>query len=149
MTRFRPTPGGRRLCGNGCQYADEHQHDGGIRACILIPALLVRAVGQPLVMVPLSVMSLANLRQEDAPSVSTLYNVMRNLGGAVGVALLATLLTKRTQFHSIQLQETLLQGNQNAVEYLRNLGQVLGWRRCAKLRHAGADHQTPSQRDGL
>ena len=26
----------------------------------------------------------------------------------------------------MQLQETLLQGNQNAVEYLRNLGQVLG-----------------------
>lgn len=92
----------------------------------LIPALLVRAVGQPFVMVPLSVMSSANLRQADAPSASTLYNVMRNLGGAVGVALLATLLTKRTQFHSIQLQETLLQGNQNAVEYLRNLGQVLG-----------------------
>lgn len=31
---------------------------------------------------------------------SALFNMMRNLGGAVGIALLQTILTKREQFHS-------------------------------------------------
>ncbi len=37
---------------------------------------------------------------ENAGSASALFNMMRNLGGAVGIAGLQTFLTKREQFHS-------------------------------------------------
>lgn len=91
----------------------------------LIPALLVRALGQPFIMVPLSVMSSQNLKPEDTASASTLFNVMRNLGGAVGIALLATLLDKRTDFHLSQIKESLVGGSQALQEYLYQLGLVM------------------------
>lgn len=92
----------------------------------LIPALLVRALGQPFIMVPLSILSSQNLKQEDIPSASTLYNVMRNLGGAVGIAVLATLLTERTDAHVVTLQQSIISGSQNAAEYFHTLGMMLG-----------------------
>jgi len=92
----------------------------------LIPALLVRALGQPFIMVPLSILSSQNLKQDDIPSASTLYNVMRNLGGAVGIAVLATLLTERTDAHVVTLQQSIISGSQNAAEYFHTLGMMLG-----------------------
>src|SRR4051794_28170211 len=38
---------------------------------------------------------------------SGLFNIMRNLGGAVGIALLQTLLTKREQYHSNVLMQSV------------------------------------------
>jgi DHA2 family multidrug resistance protein len=61
---------------------------------------LVRALGQSMVMAPLSVIAIAGIEPELAGSASALFNMMRNLGGAVGIALLQTFLTKREQFHS-------------------------------------------------
>jgi MFS transporter, DHA2 family, multidrug resistance protein len=61
---------------------------------------LVRALGQSMVMAPLSVIAIAGIEPELAGSASVLFNMMRNLGGAVGIALLQTFLTKREQFHS-------------------------------------------------
>ncbi|MFN5488923.1 MAG: EmrB/QacA family drug resistance transporter, partial [Bradyrhizobium sp.] len=37
---------------------------------------------------------------QDAPAASGISNMMRNLGGAIGTALLSTIVTKREQFHS-------------------------------------------------
>jgi MFS transporter, DHA2 family, multidrug resistance protein len=61
---------------------------------------VVRAIGQALVMTPLSAVATAGIEPENAGSASGLFNMMRNLGGAVGIALLQTFLTKREQYHS-------------------------------------------------
>jgi DHA2 family multidrug resistance protein len=61
---------------------------------------IVRAVGQALVFTPLSAIATAGIEQENAGSASALFNMIRNLGGAVGIAALQTFLTKREQFHS-------------------------------------------------
>jgi DHA2 family multidrug resistance protein len=61
---------------------------------------IVRALGQALVFVPLTSIATAGLAPAEIGSASGLFNVMRNLGGAVGIALLQTVLTKREQFHS-------------------------------------------------
>jgi DHA2 family multidrug resistance protein len=68
---------------------------------------LVRALGQPLIMVPLSAISTAGIEVEHAGSASGLFNMTRNLGGAIGIALLGTLLTKREQFHSNVLMNSV------------------------------------------
>lgn len=68
---------------------------------------IVRALGQPLIMVPLSSIATAGLEKEQAGSASGLFNMMRNLGGSVGIAVLATLLTQREQFHSNRLGEAV------------------------------------------
>ncbi|MBD9447789.1 MULTISPECIES: MDR family MFS transporter [unclassified Rhizobium] len=61
---------------------------------------VIRAVGQALVFAPLSAVATAGIEQENAGSASALFNMMRNLGGAVGIASLQTFLSKREQFHS-------------------------------------------------
>ncbi|MGY4330714.1 DHA2 family multidrug resistance protein [Bradyrhizobium sp. LB7.2] len=82
---------------------------------------VVRAFGQALVFAPLSAVATAGTEAENAGSASGLFNMMRNLGGAVGIALLQTLLTKREQYHSNVLMQSvsmLEQATQARVEKL-------------------------------
>ncbi|QIG93642.1 MDR family MFS transporter [Bradyrhizobium sp. 6(2017)] len=66
---------------------------------------VIRALGQALVFAPLSAVATAGIEQENAGSASALFNMMRNLGGAIGIAALQTLLTKREQYHSNVLSQ--------------------------------------------
>ena len=61
---------------------------------------IVRAVGQALTLAPLSALSLGSVAPQDAAAASGISNMMRNLGGAIGTAMLATIVTRREQFHS-------------------------------------------------
>jgi MFS transporter, DHA2 family, multidrug resistance protein len=61
---------------------------------------IVRAIGRALVITPVSAVTTAGILPKDAGASSGLSNMMRNLGGAVGTATLGTVLTKREQFHS-------------------------------------------------
>ncbi len=68
---------------------------------------VVRAIGQALVMAPLSAVATTGIEPENAGSASGLFNMMRNLGGAVGIAALQTFLTKREQYHSNVLAQSV------------------------------------------
>jgi DHA2 family multidrug resistance protein len=61
---------------------------------------VVRAFGQALVFTPLSAVATSGIEPENAGSASALFNMMRNLGGAIGIAALQTIQSKREQFHS-------------------------------------------------
>jgi len=82
---------------------------------------LVRALGQPLIMVPLSAIATAGIEVENAASASGLFNMTRNLGGAIGIALLGTLLTKREQFHSNVLMNSVSVFNEATRQRLAGL----------------------------
>jgi DHA2 family multidrug resistance protein len=51
-------------------------------------------------MTPLSALATGGIERENAGSASAMFNMMRNLGGSVGIAALQTFVTKREQFHS-------------------------------------------------
>lgn len=61
---------------------------------------LVRAFGQALVMTPLAAIATVGIQASDAGAASGLFNMLRNLGGAVGTAAIETFVTKREQYHS-------------------------------------------------
>jgi DHA2 family multidrug resistance protein len=73
---------------------------------LLMPNI-VRAIGQALMFAPLSAVATAGIEKENAGSASALFNMMRNLGGAVGIALLQTFLAKREQYHSNVLTQSV------------------------------------------
>jgi MFS transporter, DHA2 family, multidrug resistance protein len=75
-----------------------------------LSANLVRAVAQGMMMAPLMGIAIAGIEHEQAGSASALFNALRNMGGAVGIAVIQTFLTKREQFHSaiLNAQTTLL-----------------------------------------
>ncbi|WP_286438179.1 MDR family MFS transporter [Mesorhizobium opportunistum] len=68
---------------------------------------IVRAIGQALILAPLSAIATSGIENENAGSASALFNMTRNLGGAVGIALLQTFLTKREQYHSNVLVQSV------------------------------------------
>jgi len=66
---------------------------------------VVRALGMPLVIVPITTLATGNLEPKHAGSASALFNMFRNLGGSIGIALLATQLDLREKLHSVRLGE--------------------------------------------
>ncbi len=73
----------------------------------LLLSQVVRALGQPFVMLTLSNFAMNGIAPKDTASASSLFNMIRNLGGSIGIALLATQLTQREHFHSARLGEAV------------------------------------------
>jgi MFS transporter, DHA2 family, multidrug resistance protein len=64
---------------------------------------LVQGAGVGFIFVPLNTVALATIPRERMGNATALLNVVRNLGGAIGVALLTTLLARRSQAHQAVL----------------------------------------------
>ena len=63
----------------------------------------VQGFGVGLIFVPLNTVSLATIQREKMGNATAALNVVRNLGGAIGVALMTTLLARRSQQHQATL----------------------------------------------
>jgi DHA2 family multidrug resistance protein len=61
---------------------------------------VVRAFAQVLVMTPLAALATGNIERQFVGSAAAIFNMMRNLGGAIGIALLQTFISHREQYHS-------------------------------------------------
>jgi MFS transporter, DHA2 family, multidrug resistance protein len=82
---------------------------------------VVRAAGQALVITPLTAIATLDIAQKDAANASGLYNMLRNLGGAIGTAVLETIITKREQFHSNILGQSVTLYRGEARERINEL----------------------------
>jgi len=80
-------------------------HDVGADQLIL--PQLMRAIGQPLFTIPLSQLSTAGLAPRDTADASALSNMMRNLGGSIGIAMLSTMIDRREHMHFSVLAEAI------------------------------------------
>ena len=89
---------------------------------LLLPQIL-RGVGIMMAMVPVNNIALGTLPPERLKNASGLFNLTRNLGGAVGLALINTVLDQRTDLHISRLHEKVNWGNAVAVETLNMLTQ--------------------------
>jgi DHA2 family multidrug resistance protein len=85
---------------------------------------IVRAMGQPLLMVPLSTITNGLIAREQAGSASGLFNMLRNLGGSVGIAALGTLMSLREKFHSARLVEDVTIYSHGTQERLATYKQL-------------------------
>ncbi|HVI90486.1 MAG TPA: MDR family MFS transporter [Dongiaceae bacterium] len=87
---------------------------------LLLPNI-VRAIGQAFAFAPLSAVATGGIEKENAGSASALFNMMRNIGGAIGIAVLQTFLTKREQFHSNILTQAVSLTKEATNERLQEL----------------------------
>ncbi|MBI5018504.1 MAG: DHA2 family efflux MFS transporter permease subunit [Deltaproteobacteria bacterium] len=62
-------------------------------------------VGMGFLFIPLTTMTLSHMRKEKMTEAASLYNLLRNIGGSVGVAFATTTLARRAQFHQARLSE--------------------------------------------
>lgn len=105
------------------------------------PIQIVRALGQPMIMVTISLIATAYIQPQDAGSASSLFNILRNLGGAIGIALLATLLDSRGKVYFDYLRESVVPNNPAVAERLATLTQQLGSEQAALGRISEITHQ--------
>jgi DHA2 family multidrug resistance protein len=82
-----------------------------------------RGSGLMLSMIPVNNIALGTLPPERVKNASGLFNLTRNLGGAVGLAALTTALNSRTDLHIARLHETFTAARQPAMEMLAQLTQ--------------------------
>jgi MFS transporter, DHA2 family, multidrug resistance protein len=91
---------------------------------LLLPQIL-RGIGMMFAMVPTNNIALGTLPAERVKNASGLFNLTRNLGGAVGLALINQVLNERTDLHISRLQERVTWGNTTATETLNMFTQRL------------------------
>lgn len=100
-------------------------HDWGARELLLPQAF--RGMAQQFSVAPIVTLTLGSLAPERLKMASGLFNLMRNLGGAIGIAWCATLLNDRTNMHFFRLAESLSATNEAMNNALISLsGQYTG-----------------------
>lgn len=87
---------------------------------LLVPQIL-RGCSLMLCMVPINNIALGTLPPARIRNASGLFNLTRNLGGAVGLAVINTILTQRQDLHYARLAEHIEWGNPEAVDRLNNM----------------------------
>ncbi len=91
-------------------------HDWG-GAQLLLPQAL-RGMAQQFAVAPTVTLTLGALPPSRLKQASGLFNLMRNLGGAIGIAACATILNDRTNLHFLRLAEHLNLGNEAMARFL-------------------------------
>jgi DHA2 family multidrug resistance protein len=88
---------------------------------LLLPQAL-RGIGQQFSVAPTVTLTLGGLPPNRLKLASGLFNLMRNLGGAIGIAACGTILNDRTNLHALRLSEHLTTSNPAAMQLLQRVG---------------------------
>jgi DHA2 family multidrug resistance protein len=81
--------------------------------------LIVRGIALGFIFIPLTTLSIIDLKGKDIPQGTGFTNMIRQLGGAFGVALMATFIERRTAFHQAVLAEHVTAFDNPAVNRFR------------------------------
>jgi len=95
-------------------------HDWGWRELLLPQGL--RGFAQQFAVAPTVTLTLGGLAPDRLKLASGLFNLMRNLGGAIGIAACGTILNDRANLHFLRLAEHLNTTNSAMVELLQRVG---------------------------
>ncbi len=90
-----------------------------------VQALLIRGVGLAFVNVPLINSSVSGLQPQQLPMGIALTNMMRQLGGAFGVAITNTYVAQRVASHRLDLVSNITPDNPLAAERINGMTQTL------------------------
>ncbi len=94
-------------------------HDWGAAELMLPQAL--RGMAQQFAVAPTVTLTLGSLPPAKLKLASGLFNLMRNLGGAIGIAACATILNDRTNLHFLRLAEHLNIRNESMASLLQTI----------------------------
>jgi len=90
----------------------------------IMTSLYIRGLAMGIIFTPLSAISLLEIPRHQMAQASGLFNVIRQLGGSFGVAILATLLSSRLKYHSTIYGEAL---NPNSEVFRNVTGHLSGY----------------------
>ena len=70
-------------------------------------AIILSGFGSGMVFVPLSTVTVAGLSNQEMGNATGLYNLLRNVGGSIGISITDTILTRHSQLHQANLVQDL------------------------------------------
>ncbi|MBL8689207.1 MAG: DHA2 family efflux MFS transporter permease subunit [Rhodospirillaceae bacterium] len=115
---------GLSLFGAGVWMTGQMTADWGFWEFFLPQA--VRGLSLMLCFMPINSIALGTLPPEKVKNASGLYNLMRNLGGAIGLALLNTILSDQKQLHWNRIAQHVNAGRDSVNNWLEAVGSKLG-----------------------
>ena len=66
---------------------------------------VIQGVGLSCTFIPLSATAISHIPKHKMGNATAIFNLMRNIGGSFGVALMTTFVARRSQFHQVRLAE--------------------------------------------
>ncbi len=116
-------------------------HEWGWRQLLLPQAF--RGFAQLFAVAPTVTLTLGGLAPEELKLASGLFNLMRNLGGAIGIAVCGTILNDRANLHFLRLAEHLNATNSAMLDLLQRVtvADTARWSGDAAHGHAAALQQ--------
>lgn len=103
---------------------------------VLWPRIFM-GIGMGMLFIPLTTLTIAGVRKEDMGNATAIYNLVRNIGGSIGIAIIATMVSRRAQFHQSRLIDHLTP--YDPVFYLRTR-QAAGLLQQKGVDSSMADH---------
>ncbi len=68
---------------------------------------VLQGVALALLFIPLMALSMSSIPKEKMGNATSIFNLMRNIGGSFGIAIMTTFLARRSQFHQAHLVEKI------------------------------------------
>ena len=99
---------------------------------------LMNGLSGGFIFVPLTTLAMSRLRKSEIGNAAGIYNLMRNIGGSIGIASVTTMLVRGSQAHQNYLAAHVTAGNSVAMGVLQGLQ--------AKFCAAGMDHYSAHQK---
>jgi len=72
-----------------------------------VASQLLRGMGQMLAMMPLNQLSVGSVSRQDTADAAGLFNMARNLGGSIGLAILGVFIDRRVERHADSIRESV------------------------------------------
>lgn len=86
---------------------------------------IIQGAGMGFLFVPLTAAAFVTLKPEQIGGATGLFNLMRNEGGSIGIAVSSTILAQKVQVHHARLAEHVTAGNPVLQQRLAELGHAL------------------------
>jgi len=93
----------------------------GISMTSVVVPNLINGLAGGFIFVPLTTMTMSHLRKQEIGNAAGIYNLMRNLGGSIGIACVTTLLVRGSQAHQNYLGANVTGSTPLAQQALRGL----------------------------
>jgi MFS transporter, DHA2 family, multidrug resistance protein len=103
-----------------------HTLNLGVSYGYLVFVRCFQASGLAFLFIPINTISYIGVKQSENNDVSGLTNLARNIGGSVGTAFVATMLTRRTANHETHMVRNLTSGNQEFMNRVAKLKGMFG-----------------------
>lgn len=85
-------------------------------------------IGMGCIFIPTTTLALSHIPRERMGDATSMYNMIRNLGGSMGIAFATSMAARRAQFHQARLVEHLTPFDPAYVMAKAKTGVVLGWK---------------------